>query len=348
MNSLARHISEWFRDIVVAWDRFWFTPSEPHTLAMIRILGGCMLLYTHLVWSLNLEAFLGKTSWISNRASVLLNKGYDGEVYAWSHLWYIDSPALLWTFHIIALIVFAMLVVGFQTRVISVLAAIFTLSYCHRLNGALFGLDQVNAMIAIYLMVGRSGDVWSIDRWLAIRRGDLTPPIPRASTNIAMRLIQLHMCVIYLFGGIGKMRGETWWDGSAVWFAFASLEYQSLDMTWMVRWPWLISILTHITVFWETFYCFLVWSRYTRPICLGLAVAVHGGIALSLGMPTFGIAMIIGNMAFVSPELVKQSVAAISRFTIRKSSTNHDESKVAASKLASTTMPATTYVRINS
>ena len=33
---------------------------------------------------------------------------------------------------------------------------------------------------------------------------------------------------------------------------------------------------------------------------LALAVAVHGGIATCLGMPTFGLAMIIANLAFVS------------------------------------------------
>ena len=127
-------------------------------------------------------------------------------------------------------------------------------------------------------------------------------------TNIAIRLLQLHMCVIYLFGGIGKMRGDTWWDGSALWFAFASLEYQSLDMTWTVKHRWLLALLTHVTVFWETFYCFLVWPKLTRPICLLMAVAVHLGIAVCLGMKTFGLVMIIGNMAFLYPETVRDVV----------------------------------------
>ena len=44
-----------------AWDRFWFTPAAPQSLALIRILAGAMLFYTHLVWSLDLVAFLGPT-----------------------------------------------------------------------------------------------------------------------------------------------------------------------------------------------------------------------------------------------------------------------------------------------
>ena len=39
-----------------------------------------------------------------------------------------------------------------------------------------------------------------------------------------------------------------------------------------------------------------------------MAVAVHGGIAIFLGMPTFGLVMLIGNLAFVPPEMVEQLV----------------------------------------
>jgi len=54
------------------------------------------------------------------------------------------------------------------------------------------------------------------------------------------------MCVNLLVRRIAKMRGDTWWDGSALWFAFASLEYQSLDMTWTVK-PhrWFFALFPH-------------------------------------------------------------------------------------------------------
>lgn len=297
---------EWWSEVVSHWNRFWFTPSDPHTLSVLRILAGGMLFYTHLVWSKDLVAFLGPDSWIPSAASIELHQGS----YAWSHLWYFDSPGILWGQHIVVLAIMAMFTVGLFTRVTSVLTCLLTISYCHRLEGALFGLDQVNAMLAMYLMIGPSGAVYSVDRWLAKRRANKPLPRPMATTsgNVAIRLIQVHMCIIYLFGGISKMRGEMWWDGTAVWYAVSNLEYQSLDMTWIVRYPWMIASLTHITVFWETFYCFLVWPRTTRPIALGIAVCVHGGIAVCLGMITFGTAMIIGNMAFLSPSWIESTI----------------------------------------
>jgi uncharacterized membrane protein YphA (DoxX/SURF4 family) len=313
MNPLLQPVANWMRGVASAWDRFWFTPQQPHTLALIRIFGGTMLFYTHLVWTLDLDAFFGPHSWLTADTVQLLNQGPDGRGYAWSHLFWVESPAVIWILHIAALIVFGLLTVGLFTRVTSILAFVITLSYCHRITGSWFGLDQINAFIATYLMLGSSGAVYSVDRWLAARRGELRPVEPTVGTNIAVRLLQVHMCIIYLFGGIGKMRGENWWDGSATWLALASLEYQSLDMTWLVRHRWLLALLTHVTVFWETFYCFLIWPKLTRPICLLLAVFVHGGIALFLGMKTFGLAMLIGNLAFIYPETVHGVVTWLCR-----------------------------------
>jgi hypothetical protein len=304
LNHLSplRYATAWLAELWQAWNRFWFTPALPHTLALIRITAGAMLFYTHLVWSLDLMAFLGPQSWVNPAAIREIHSG----MYTWSYLWYVESPAVLWFLHLVALLVFAALTVGWHTRVVSIAAAVITLSYCHRLTGSLFGLDQINAMLALYLAVGSSGDVFSVDRWRAARATGATGDVPATiSSNLAVRLIQLHMCVIYLFGGIGKMRGELWWDGSASWFALANLEYQSWDLTWLVRYPFILALATHLTVFWETFYPFLIWPRLTRPLTLAMAVAVHGGIALFLGMPTFGLVMLIGNGAFLSPEWVR-------------------------------------------
>lgn len=320
---------DWARAIAREWDRFWFTPQQPHTLALIRILGGGMILYTHLVWSLNLLAFLGPNGWLPVETVALIKQSpprqslwseqvVEGSSYAWSYLYYVDSPALLWMLHIAALIVLAMFTLGLFTRVTSILTFIITLSYCHRLEGSLFGLDQINALIATYVMLGDSGAVWSLDCWRKTRGGKSLPIQPAIGTNIAIRLIQIHMCVIYLFGGIGKARGDTWWEGSALWFAFATLEYQSLDMVWTVHLPWLLALLTHITLFWELAYAFLIWPKLTRPIMLVLAVLVHAGIGLCMGMKTFGLMMIFANLAFVYPEYVQATVAALSRLVRRE------------------------------
>jgi uncharacterized membrane protein YphA (DoxX/SURF4 family) len=187
-------------------------------------------------------------------------------------------------------------------------------SYANRITpGGYFGLDKINCFLALYVMLGPCGARYSFDRIWRLRRGAPANVPPSAAANIAIRLLQLHMCIIYLFSGLGKLQGQSWWTGDAVWIASANLEYQSLDMTWLANHPWLINFLTHATVFWEIFYCALVWPRLTRPWMLLGAVAVHGGIVVAYGMPTFGLVMLIGNVAFISPETIGRWVDPLAR-----------------------------------
>lgn len=282
---------------LAAWDRFWFTPARPATLCLIRICAGAMLLYTHIVWSLDLEAFFGRASWVNRDAlSAMPHSGF-----AWSYLWLCDTPWKLGVAHAIALAVLTLFMLGLWTRVTSVLAWVITVSYCNRVPLALFGLDQVNGMLAMYLMLGPCGAEYSLDRWLAERRlgRKLGRARPRVSANVALRLIQVHLCVIYLFAGLSKLQGPAWWNGTAFWAAVANQEYQSIDLTWLVHYPVLVNLLTHATILWEVSYCALIWPRITRPVMLTLAVLTHVGIGLCLGMMTFGLAMLIANMAFL-------------------------------------------------
>jgi hypothetical protein len=304
VTSIAEYVRAWFADVIDGWNRFWFEPADPATLGLIRIFAGAMLLYTHLVWSLDLDAFFGAQGWLPRDTVTLLQK----DTYAWSYLWWFQSsPVALWGVHLAALAVFALLTVGLFTRVTSILALVAALSYVGRVPGALFGLDQINTMLALYLAIGPSGDAFSVDRWLRRRRaGGVLPDEPKWTANLAIRLIQIHLCIIYLFAGTAKLTGAGWWDGTAMWMALGNMEYQSLDMTWLADWPRLINFMTHVTVYWEIFYCALIWPRLTRPVMLALAIPMHMGIAICLGMVTFGLAMLIANLAFVSPWVVRR------------------------------------------
>ena len=91
---------------------------------------------------------------------------------------------------------------------------------------------------------------------------------------------------------------------AGIWLALANAEYQTINMTWIGRWPYLINLLTFVTLVWEISYLVLIWPKLTRPLVLALAVPVHLGIAACMGMVTFGIIMLIANIAFISPGLV--------------------------------------------
>ncbi len=307
-------------DFLSAWDAFWFAPRHIETLAVLRIVTGAMLLYTNLVLASDLSSFLGVDAWINNDTARALHDGRFGEpTAAWSYLWSVDSPALIAVHHVIVALVSASFMVGFLTRITGPLAWWFQLMIVHRLLGSLFGLDQILTYCVMYLAFTPCGAVFSVDAWLRRRvLGGLRNPTskalawlwpddrPSVTANVATRLLQLHLCVIYLFGGLAKARGQMWWDGTALWYAVGNYEYQSWDATFIAAYPSLFTALTHVTFLWEIFYCALVWPRWTRPLTLVIAVGVHAGIGLGLGMATFGIMMIAANGIFISPEWIRR------------------------------------------
>lgn len=304
-----------------AWNRFWFRPYSAHTLAAIRIATGLMLAYVHAIWLYDITAFMGPDAWIDGETIRSLHSQRS----KWSYLWYIQSVPLLSLHQVVAILASLAMAIGMGTRLVIPLVWFMTLMVCHRMTGLLFGLDQVVMMLSMYLMVSLCGAEWSWDAWWRDRTKRPTSFLfpasrPDSWNTIATRLMQLHLCVVYLFGGVSKLRGDMWWDGSALWFAAASYEYQSLDLTWIGRYPTMTAFLTHITLFWETFYIATVWPKATRPWTLAMALMVHLGIAMFLGMITFGSMMIVANAAFIDPETTRRTSQVVRRWLGRSSS----------------------------
>ncbi|MEX2168760.1 MAG: HTTM domain-containing protein [Pirellulales bacterium] len=300
---------EYFNTLATAWDEFWFTPTDPATLSLIRVFTGAMLFYTHLIWSWDLIAFFGPNGWLPLEAIRPVS-----DPYSWTFFNLIGSHWLLWTVHLASLLIFFCLMVGLFSRTMAVLAFITAISYATRVTpGAFWGLDKINCMLAMYLMLGPCGARYSLDRLWQLQKGFAPEAAPSIAANVAIRLIQIHLCIIYLFSGLGKLQGDFWWNGAAVWYSIANQEYQSLDLTWLANYPAIMDLLTHATVFFEVFYCCLIWPRLTRPWMLLGAVGIHGFIALGLGMMTFGLVMLIANLAFISPATVRRWVDPLAR-----------------------------------
>ena len=104
------------------------------------------------------------------------------------------------------------------------LAWAIVVSTARRVPIALFGFDQALSTWLLYLAVsGASGQAVSLDRFLARwKRGPGRgraaaarrplgrrpgAPVPTVSANLALRLIQLHLALIYGMAGLAKLQG---------------------------------------------------------------------------------------------------------------------------------------------
>lgn len=316
LQSLARALGQ-------GWSRFFFTPADPTPLGVIRVIIGALAFWNLLVYGLDLQAFLGSNGWADARLAREIVHNQNPMI--WS-FWFSVPDPLLRPVWIGCLVVLALFTLGMFSRVTAVLAWVIVTSTLRRATILGYGYDQVACTLMLYLAVaGASGQAVSLDRffsrWKQFReelrtrrpKGDWSPgtgaPTATISANIALRLIQLHLVLIYGMAGIAKLQGQGWWAGFAVWPTLVDAEFGSFDLSWLASFPLLINFLTHLTIALELGYPTLVWIPNARPLLLALVVVMHLGISFSLGLVEFALAMIAANVAFVSGAWLRSLVA---------------------------------------
>ncbi|NDC63986.1 MAG: hypothetical protein EBZ59_08415, partial [Planctomycetia bacterium] len=282
----------WGREWLEAWNAFWFTPADPLPLAVVRIATGALLAWSSAVWLLDANAFFGPGGWLAAQDVWRMND----QPWQWSWFFATESPVVVRLLAATTLLAAVLLTVGLATPLAAIVSLAGLVSAANRAPLNVFGLDDVLGMLLVPLALGPAGAACSLDRllWPGPRAA-----VPSVRANVAIRLIQVHLCIVYLFSGLGKLLGASWWEGTALWGAVANVRYRTLDLTWLARHPLLTNALTLATVFWEVFYPALVWPRLTRRLVLAMAVAVHLGIGVSMGMMEFGLAMLAANLAFI-------------------------------------------------
>ncbi|MEO6807484.1 MAG: thiol-disulfide oxidoreductase, partial [Isosphaeraceae bacterium] len=274
-------------DAARGWNAFFFSLADPTPLALIRIVTGSLLLWSLGITGLDLHAALGSEAWADPQTvRAMLNPG------AWS-IWLNVPDALLRPTWVVAMIVLTLFTLGLFSRWMAPLAWIIVVSTSRRMPTMLFGFDGIIATWTFYLAVcGASGHALSLDRWLARRRANragrpLGPPEPTIAANLGLRLIQLHLCLIYGMAGLAKLQSASWWNGSAIGKLLGNSEFRPFDLTWLATDPaaeYVLNLATHLALWTEIGYAVLIWVRGLRPLVLLSVVMMHLGIALTMGL----------------------------------------------------------------
>lgn len=302
--------------LVAAWDRFWFTPVDPAPLGAIRVCTGCVLLYAYAAATPCVQDYLGPHAWIDPVAINQLRYPADageGSVPPWwgQSVWfYVHGPVAIGLVYAAFLLAILCFTVGLFTRTANLAVWIGHLSFVHRAFLSWCGMDTVLAMLTFYLLLAPSGAAFALD---CRHRGRCA--LSRSwAANLALRLIQIHMCVIYLCAGLSKLQGNRWWDGTAVWMTLALHEFAPVNVTWLGYLGddfclLLSNVGVLLTLGFEIGFAFLVWNRRARPALLALALLLHAGIGFFMGMGAFGAAMLTGCLSFVDADIIRQFAA---------------------------------------
>lgn len=193
------------------------------------------------------------------------------------------------------------LLLGFYTRLSAVIAWLMHFMLCNTAMSMGYGVETFLHIALFYLMFAPSAAYYSLDA-----RAGRAAPVESWQARFCLRLMQLHLCLVYFHAGIAKWQGADWQSGEAIWYVLGNQNYSQFDMSFLASYPFISRLLSWWTLVIETAYPLFMPMRRTRLFWLFNVVMLHAGIAVFMGLYMFGLIMILHNLAIFGGELLQQ------------------------------------------
>jgi hypothetical protein len=188
------------------------------------------------------------------------------------------------------------LFLGYRTRLSAALAWLAHMALGHSSHMSTYGVDSFAQIGLFYCCWFPVAHALSLDRATGrLRMSDATCTF---QSRLGLRVLQLHVCIIYTASGLEKALGEQWWNGEAIWRAVMGAPLDSpIDCSFLATIPWLTKGMCWMTLVLEAGVVGFVWHPRLRKLWLVGIVGMHLGIALVLGLWTFAATMIVFDLA---------------------------------------------------
>jgi hypothetical protein len=299
--------------------RFAFAPASPAPLAVLRIGLGAVLLFQAALVAPAFFDLAGSDGLLQGP----VRGGYADPrmpcigwlVGAFAHLGVGERPVLVgaglaYVFALLAL------TAGLWTRAAAAVVWLIHLMLMMTANRSIYGVDELANIFLFYLIWIPSGATLSLDA----RRRRVTAE-PSEAARLALRVIQIHLCVVYLMSGVEKALGRQWWTGDAMWRSLMLPEFNQLDFSFLAGHPWMAKAMGWTVLLLEAGYPIFIWPRRTRRPWIAATVALHAGISLFMGLHVFGGIMVVFTVAAfgvpADPALPSPSAAVARQWTLR-------------------------------
>lgn len=311
-DEAAERSAGFWKDV----DRWWFGWHTATALGVYRILAAFFLLANFFLLSFDFQ------TWFTERGFVptALNDTFAGTIQPvfnigsmtvqlpfaiprLSLLGNVTDARVSLLFYVVIVIACVFTLIGWKTRLSSIILAIGVVSLQHRNFIILHGGDTVMRLNALYLAVAPSGAALSVDRLIALWKGkqDKEPP---AVSVWPQRIVQFNLALIYFTTWWLKMDGSHWRDGSAVWYTSRLAEFFRFPYPMFIKSYPVSAVLSYVTVAIELSMGTLVFYKPVRKWVLAGGLALHAVIEYTMNIPLFAFAICSMYVTFYEGEEV--------------------------------------------
>lgn len=292
-----------FSNIMRALDQFFFGFSSPVAVGAFRIMIGATLLLNVVLRMMHTEFYFTELGGVpASAAGTLLPEFFQGAV-----KWFPKTLEGAWAMQITLVVALLVLILGPLGRIGSRLVAMVAL-FCHlgilqRNYSIVYGADIVTSFWLFGLCFMDSTERLSIRGWRDSKHPHsgfrFEPAWSRILTSVGARILQIQLCLIYGYTGFEKLKGNDWWDQTAIWKVLGNEQLMLADLSFLRNAPLVIGLATWGTVLFEIYSPVLFWPRATRKWTLMAGWALHVGISLTMGLYIFSLTMMSAYFLFV-------------------------------------------------
>lgn len=218
------------------------------------------------------------------------------------------------------------LLFGFQTKISAFICLLIHLMVFNGYNLLAFGFDGFLFTLLFYTLIFPVEKVFSLDRLM----GRTDPFIAPDQLNFYLRILQIHLCIVYFTAGFSKLGGQEWMNGTAIWKAINQPQFYT-GLTPFIKslasYPWVSAALTGGTLAIELFFPLLIWIRWRKMqaiLLLGILL-MHVFIGAVMGLQMFAWIMIVFDLSAFGGILFKWSNQLFLAIFDRKSNAYEEE-----------------------
>lgn len=286
--------------ILASWHQFFFEPTSVYPIAFFRICFGCVLLIDAIYLASNARLYLGPDGLVRYR-------GYFKSAWGRSLSLFLHLPPTMRSVRLILALHFAaviLLIIGLVTPLAATVVFVTTRSLVSRGGSMTNGGDVVAKTLCFFLIFAPAGHALSADYLVfhASRSGGgeiLAAPW-------AQRLMQIQLCILYFNSAYWKLRGSTWRQGTAVYYACSTEMYRLFKMPAIFLTTPTVQIMTWGVLALEFALAPGLWIEDLRPWCIASAVFLHLGLGIFLNIHLFSFYMIAALTLFLDPSSLER------------------------------------------
>src|SRR5262245_39265373 len=237
-----------------SWNRFWFSPASEIPLDRMSVAVGVLVAFWLLTFFGRQAEYFGFSSWLNRDVYASVKKlpselavpdspGSRLPTPTWSPAYFATTSVAIHAIYAASLAAAVALAAGVAPIVTAPITWLGVCSFTSNpvFNGA--GTDSMLLVLSFYVMIG-----FLARRALPAGVGD----------NLALKMMQVHVAILVVSSGLGKLQQSVWWEGLALWFA-KNAPYDltieratqlresggiSFELTWM-------SVAAYLTLIWQ-------------------------------------------------------------------------------------------------